>query len=388
MRALLAFDKFKDALTALNACQAVARALNAGSQAHELTVDLCPLADGGEGFADILTHSVGATLEKIVVRGPRGNPSNASLGFVPLQQIPAAAVTRLALPAGLPETATIAVIEMAAASGLALLPSDQRNPWLASSHGTGELIRRATERGVGAILLGVGGSATNDLGLGALAALGFSFHDASGRAIDPIPAHWKHIVEIRTDNFSFPPIRIACDVSNPLLGPRGATAVYGPQKGLVATDYAALESEASRLAHLLVNRCGQSIALMHQPGAGAAGGIAFGLMTAAGAQLLPGFELMADWLDLESRLQRADLVITGEGRFDETSLQGKGPGAVVARALQLGKPVHVFAGQIRPPEKIPAGLHLHAITPAEMPLIDALRDAEHLLEQAARRQFP
>jgi glycerate kinase len=139
---------------------------------------------------------------------------------------------------------------------------------------------------------------------------------------------------------------------------------------------------------MLAQQCDQSPALMQTPGAGAAGGIAFGLMTAAGAKLLPGFELMSDWLDLEPRLQRADLVITGEGRFDETSLQGKGPGAVAARALSLGKTVHVFAGQIRPPEKIPPGLHLHAITPADMPLRDALRQAEQLLEQSARRQFP
>jgi glycerate kinase len=182
MRALLAFDKFKDSLSAFTACQAVARALGASTRADQLIVDECPLADGGEGFAEILTRSTQGTLEQISVRGPRGQTVAASLGFVTIDRIPASAVARLALPSGLPKTALIAVIEMAAASGLALLPPDQRDPWLASSHGTGELIRTAAQRGVAAILLGVGGSATNDLGLGALAALGFAFHDAAGNA--------------------------------------------------------------------------------------------------------------------------------------------------------------------------------------------------------------
>ena len=386
MRALLAFDKFKDALSAPQAC-----ALAAGSlRAHRpgWTLDLCPLTDGGEGFCEILTQALGGTFETHTVTGPRGEPVVARLGFAYLDDIPPAASTLLRLPSiPFPRDAQVAIIEMAAASGLALLPPEARDPWLTSTTGTGELIRLAARPGVAAILLGLGGSATSDLGLGALAALGLNFVSATGELIDPpTPSRWLEIA--RLDGklpADLPPLRIACDVANPLLGPNGAAAIYGPQKGLRPADLRRLDNEAARLALLLCTHSAKPDTLMDVPGAGAAGGISFGLMAAASAQLISGFDLVSAWLDLDSRLAAADLVLTGEGRFDASSLSGKGPGALAARAAALGKPVHVFAGAITA-APVP-GLALHAITPPGTPLPAALRAAATNLTATVDRTF-
>ncbi|MEX2044025.1 MAG: glycerate kinase [Opitutus sp.] len=395
MRVLLAFDKFKDSLTAREACDAAARALQ--DRHPDWTVDSCPLADGGEGFSGILTAAAGGRTIASSVTGPLGGIVQAPIGLVPLNQIPAAARAQLLIPAQATASAepdpgrppqTLAVIEMASASGLALLDSKERDPWKTSSFGTGELIRIATDLGVAGIVLGVGGSATSDLGLGALAALGLEFRTAGRELVNPpIPAHWHHVVEItgRIPS-SLPPIRIACDVTNPLLGPKGAAAVYGPQKGLRPDDLARLDHECARLAMMLCHYSDKPDSLMEAPGTGAAGGISFGLMTAADARLLPGFELVSAWLDLEARLAAADLVLTGEGRFDDSSLSGKGPGAVAARALALGKPVHVFAGQAATTHP-PAGLSVHAITPPGATLQSALQLARENLTTAIVREL-
>ncbi len=390
MRALLAFDKFKDSLTAPEACAIAAGALQI---AHpDWSIDVCPLADGGEGFGAILTQAAGGELITATVTGPRGAPVVASFGLVPLDRIPAPARALLQLSqlkSPVPEpTARIAVVEMASASGLALLATDARDPWQTTSVGTGELIRLAATQGAVAILLGVGGSATHDLGLGALSALGLEFVSAEGAAIQPpVPARWREISGIRGRTFpALPAIRIACDVTNPLLGANGAAATYGPQKGLRSADLARLDHESARLALMLCTHCGQPDTLMDLPGTGAAGGISFGFMAATGARLLPGFDLVSAWLDLEARLAAADVVITGEGRFDDSSLQGKGPGAVAARALARGKTVHVFAGRATA-ARPPAHLALHSITPADVPLEQALRQAPQWLAAAVGAAF-
>ena len=385
MRVLLAFDKFKDALGAPEACAAAARALAASRP--DWTVDSCPLADGGEGFGAILTAAVSGETLPATVTGPRGNPAAAGVGLVAYDSIPTPARGLLRLP----EVGTgsrVAVIEMASASGLALLPPGERDLWHTTTTGTGELMRLAVEEGAAAIVLGIGGSATNDLGLGALAALGLEFLAADGRRISPpVPARWPEVVRIGGKLTPvLPPIRIACDVTNPLLGPRGAAATYGPQKGLRPADLARLDHEAARLALLLCGYFSRPDELMEVPGSGAAGGISFGLMAAADAELLPGFDLVSAWLDLEARLERADVIITGEGRFDDSSLQGKGPGAVAARALKLGKTVHVFAGRATAAQP-PAGLTLHSITPAELPLEQALPRAAEFLDRSVRQAF-
>jgi len=329
-RVLLAFDKFKDALTAQEAGGAVAAVLR--EQQPDRVLDMATLADGGEGFATILTQAAKGHEVAGTTTGPRGGRQPAGFGLVPVAAIPPPARARLQLTAAPTPGATVTVIEMAAISGLALLPQDQRDPWQTTTLGTGELMRAAAASGAVAVLLEVGGSATNDLGLGALAALGLEFLDAAGRPVHPpVPKNWSRIVRIPGRLAAgLPAVYIACDVTNPLLGPREAAAVYGPQKGLRPADHARLESEGARLA-------------------------------------------------------AADIVITGEGRFDESSLEGKGPGAVAARALALGKLVHVFAGQVAATAR--PGLALHAITPTDVPLAQALREAPHHLAASVRAVF-
>jgi glycerate kinase len=368
MHALVAFDKFKDALSAEAACEVAAGALQAGHP--DWTFDLCPLTDGGESFGEILTRAAGGRMEWHEVGGPLGEPVRAGIGYVPADRLSAAVCARLALSGA----ETVAVIGMASASGLELVPPARRNPWFTSTRGTGELVARAHRAGATVILLGVGGSATNDLGLGALSALGWVFDH------DPIPANWAGLrrMEGRTQ---LPPVFIACDVVNPLLGPRGATRTFGPQKGLAQADVPRMEAEVARMAAWLCVAAGKPASLLGTPGGGAAGGIAFGLMAAAGARLTPGFDLVSDWLGLEKRLAAADLVITGEGRFDATSLAGKGPGSLVRTARSLGKVAHVFAGSLGLPED---DFH-HAVTPPGLPLAEALQRSPELLRVAINR---
>ncbi len=382
MRVLVAFDKFKDSITAPQACGITSDAIASVRGGWQL--DECPLTDGGEGFADILTRSAVGTLRRVEVTGPRGGPVTASFGLVSVNEIPDAARAMLGPAMGRPE-GFVAVVEMASASGLALLASPMRDLRLASSVGTGQLLKAAAAAGARAILLGVGGSATHDLGLGALASLGIRYSGAAGEALDPlVPTDWAFLHDIsgRIPE-GFPPIVIACDVENPLLGRQGALAVYGPQKGLKPEDAARLEEETARVAGLVCRYFEKPEELCSRPGSGAAGGIAFGLMAAANARLLPGFEFVSSWIDLDDRLSAADMVVTGEGRFDESSLSGKGPGTIVRRALAQGKLVHVFTGQVALAKKIP-GLLTHEITPDGMPLAKALADAPTLLSEAVR----
>ncbi|MEJ1973251.1 MAG: glycerate kinase [Lacunisphaera sp.] len=371
MRCLLAFDKFKDALSARAACDVAAGVLRA--RHPDWTLDLCPLTDGGEGFAETLTRAADGRLELSEVSGPRGRRLPAPVGYLEAERIPLAA--RALLP-GAPATGRAAVIGLASASGIELLPRDQRDPWKTTTFGTGELVARAVAKKPGFILLGVGGSATNDLGLGALAALGFRFLARNGTPIPvPTPEHWERIARIARPALDLPPMFIACDVTNPLLGPHGATATFGPQKGLAATDVPKLETQMARLAALLGEACNQPPALADAPGTGATGGFPFGLMVGAAAKIVPGFDLVAAWLDLAARLAAADLVITGEGRFDATSLGGKGPGSLVTEARRRGKAAHVFAGSLG----LPATSKLHAITPPDLPLAAALPRTAELL---------
>jgi glycerate kinase len=318
-------------------------------------------------------------------------PCEAPLGLVETSRLPAAVRATLSgnKKPFAREPERIAVVEMAAVNGLALVPPEARDPWRTTSFGTGQLIRAAAELGAGFILLGIGGSATSDLGLGALAALGLEFRDASGSKLrPPFPAAWERIARIEGEVFSsIPPIAIACDVENPLLGPRGAAAIFGPQKGLRAADLARHDALAARMAELLCRHCDkETSALTTQPGTGAAGGLGFGLIVAARARLVPGFALVSEWLDLEARIAAADIVITGEGRFDATSLDGKGPGALVRRARELGRRAIVFAGAFD--EKTTGAADFVAITPPDTPLARALAETERNLAAAVARKFP
>lgn len=393
MRVLIAFDKFKDALGAPEACRVVADVLRRARPAWEL--DLAPSSDGGDGFCRILTESVGGAFEPVVASGPRFGTHDANgartagavtaeIGWVDIRRLPAAARARLALPDAAAQR--LAVIEMAAVNGLALVPSGERDVWHTCSQGTGELLAAAARGGAHAVLLGVGGSATSDLGLGALGALGLGFEAADGRAIAlPLPARWADVVRLTGRVAWNLPLRIACDVDNPLLGARGAAAVYGPQKGLSLEDLPVFEAHAGRLARLLSEHAGSDPALVSAPGAGAAGGIAFGLLAAAGARLVSGFALVSEWLDLRARCARADWVITGEGRFDATSLAGKGPGALATSARDAGRRALVLAGSVGTDAvlgELAPSIEVQQISPPGISLARALADTRENLERA------
>ena len=377
MRVLVAFDKFKDALTAPAACAIAANVLR--EQRPAWHIESCPLADGGEGFATILTAAAGGIWRDAQVNGPRGAPIAAGFGLVSVARLPTAARKRLDLgPAQ-----TLAVIEMACASGLQALPPEQRDPWATDTRGTGELMRAAITAGADAILLGVGGSATHDVGLGALVALGWRAECADGSPAPQIcPSGWPEVARLVPSGETLPPIRIACDVTNPLLGPRGAATVFGPQKGLRDEPRSLLEAETARMAGLIGAAAGRT-GLEMTPGAGAAGGIAFGFLTAASAQLVPGFDLVEDWLDLTAKIARADLVITGEGRFDQSSFEGKGPGSLARRALDSGKRVWILAGAVDATPIHPQ-CDLHAVSPPDLPLAEVLPRAAENLEAGLR----
>ncbi|MCB1120055.1 MAG: glycerate kinase [Verrucomicrobiae bacterium] len=247
MKVLICFDKFKDSMTSQEAGKIVETVIR--KQHPDWNVDRVALADGGEGFCEILTSTLNGDLEKISVPGSLGQPVQALLGWVKGSNLS----PQVRQEWELKETSKIAIIEMAQATGLQELPLDQRDCWKTTSRGTGELIKHAIDQGAETILLGVGGSSTNDLGLGVLEALGLRFLDDNRQPIEPIrPEVWKQVSQI-TGSIPghLPSIKIACDVENPLFGPLGAATVYGPQKGLKAEDHAGMEELGKKMARLL-----------------------------------------------------------------------------------------------------------------------------------------
>ena len=353
MHVVIACDKFKGSLSALEACQAIERGLGAG-----VTVEQCPIADGGEGFVEAMVAAAGGTKVTAVVRDPLGRSVEADYGLI-----------------GEPGALT-AVIEMAAASGMWRLTSEERNPRRTSTAGTGDLMRHAIEvSGAKRLLIGLGGSATNDGGVGMAAALGIRFADETGGALEPWPDSITALAVIdESGRLALPEILVACDVDHPLLGTRGASVVFGPQKGASAADVVFLNEVLARLV-----RVSDGEAQSLTPGAGAAGGLGFGLLRFAGARLVSGFDLVADALGLADRLSRADLVITGEGSLDEQTLGGKGPAGVARLARSLGKPVVAFAGRALP---IAAGAFdaTFDLSGYGLPLEESMRRGGELLE--------
>lgn len=337
MQILAAFDKFKDSMTAQTAC---ATAANAAAQAlgDNIEVIEAPLTDGGEGFCPILTQVAGGKLQDHTVSGPLFTNVEAMIGWVEIAQLPSAVQRALHLSKG-----KLAIIEMASAAGLEQVPKALRHPKHCTTRGVGELIRIACGQNATALLLGIGGSATSDLGLGALEVLGLKF---SGT--DKItPEKWSQIQNIEGEiDCVVPPIYIACDVDNPLCGPTGAAKIYGPQKGLQPNEIADFDQQSAQLADQLCQHFNQSPSLKDTPGAGAAGGIGFGLKVAFGAQFIAGFELVQTWLDLENKIDEVDLILTGEGKFDHSSLAGKGPYSLIQSAAKKDKPVMLFAGKV------------------------------------------
>lgn len=381
MHILAAFDKFKDSMTAAAACQAAAAGVRT-VLGDQITITEAPLTDGGEGFCTILTNSVSGHIEHHKVTGPLGEEIEAPIGWVDARNLSAGAKELLPFSGK-----RLAVIEMASAAGLEMVPNAQRHPRNCTSKGVGELIRIAIALEADAILLGIGGSATSDLGLGALEALGIHTVSRNGQDVGSItPEQWPFIDQIKGQiDVTPPPIFIACDVDNPLLGLRGAAAVYGPQKGLLPEEIEAFDVESKRMAELLCKHCDRPTSLMTVPGSGAAGGIGFGLQVTCGAGYVAGFELVTEWLDLASKVTAADLILTGEGKFDESSLAGKGPYALLEQAHACGKQSIVFAGAVDPKaanrvtELFPQSA-TYSITPPACPLPEALANGARNLD--------
>ena len=319
VKILIASDKYKGSLSAAEANRAIAEGLQiAAPSTVPLSIREAPVADGGEGMAAALCAAYGGEWLTCRVSGALGSPVTAGYGWIPGRKM--------------------AVIEMAEASGLWRLADRSNDPWLASTFGTGEMMLHAIERGVESIILGIGGSATNDGGTGMAQALGFRFLDAAGEEM-PVPSRLTDVVTIDKPSTPLPEISVACDVNNPLLGPSGSTRVYGPQKGIAEADFSRHER---RLLHLVQLLDAESEADL--PGSGAAGGLGFGCLALLEARLQPGFALVAEALRLEDEIEWADLVITGEGKIDGQSDMGKAPAGVAAMAKRAGKPVVAFCG--------------------------------------------
>ncbi|MBC2595773.1 glycerate kinase [Ruficoccus amylovorans] len=349
MHILIAFDKFKDCMTASEACQIAQEVILKLHPNWQVTI--APFSDGGEGFCEILTRSAYGKIERVPVLGPQLTPQTSQIGYVDIGRLG----HRVREILHLPSEGTLAVIEMAQASGLQSIPTDKRDPWIASTYGTGQLIAEAADAGAQEILLGIGGSATNDLGLGALEAIGLQLMDRDGQLIDhATPRDWPRVARLDGEIWpNIPHINIACDVENPLLGPHGATATYGPQKGMRYDDYSAFESTVSTMAKRVCSYFEQSESLMSAPGAGAAGGIGFGLQAACEARMVKGFDLVESWLQLKEKVAAADLIITGEGKFDHSSLQGKGPGSLLREAARQHKHAKIVAGLVESRLELP-----------------------------------
>jgi glycerate kinase len=342
MRILATFDKFKDALRADQVCKIVSS--NLEDDALDIEVLQCPLTDGGEGFVDVLSGTRPSKTLLLEARNSFGQKIEVCAATVSLEDLSADIKTSLDLPI----YGTLFILEMASVCGLSSIPTSGRNPLNTSTEGVGDLLKIAKETKADAILLGIGGSSTNDAGIGALCSLGLSAFDSEGKEISPVqPSTWHRIVGFNADSLvDLPKIRIACDVENPLLGPEGATFQFAPQKGLPLSELDALEEKMCRVVDLLEECFSSAKSKALEKGAGAAGGIGFGLSLAYDVKLVSGFQLVSDWLCLPEKIDSSDLVITGEGKFDRTSLAGKGPYAVLQLANEYSIPKILVCGKI------------------------------------------
>jgi glycerate kinase len=322
MHVLIACDSFKDALDAENVCAAIARGLE---RAHPgIKTTQMPLSDGGEGVLDILRKALALKSVMVDATDPLGRPVKASYG--------------------LSEDGKTALVEMATASGLQMLTLAERDPLLTSTYGTGELLADARARGAKTALLAIGGSATNDAGIGMAAALGWRLLDADCATVKPDGGNLQQIARIIPPAHKlFDKVEVLCDVTNPLYGPNGAAWIYGPQKGGTKESLTHLDEGLRHIAALVAQELGKPD-LAQVPGAGAAGGLGFGGMAFLDASLKRGIEMVLDLVGFDNAVQRADLVITGEGHIDGQSLQGKLIQGVCRRAGKT--PVIALCGKL------------------------------------------
>jgi glycerate kinase len=368
MRIIVAPDSYKGSVSATGVAAAMARGILAVFPDAE--VRSVPIADGGEGTVEALVSATGGRLEQARVSGPLGEPVTAVWGV-------------------LGDGAT-AVIEMAAASGLPLVPRELRDPLRASTTGTGELIQAALDAGLRKLIIGIGGSATNDGGAGMAQALGVRFLDAQGRTLPPGGAALARLDRI--DLSALDPrlaqaeILVACDVDNPLTGPRGASAIYGPQKGATPETVQELDQALGVLARVAAAATGRNVA--ERPGAGAAGGLGAGLLWFTPARLRPGVEIVLEATGFEAMLTGTDLVLTGEGRTDAQTAMGKAPVGVAEVARRHGVPVVCLSGGLAAGADavLAKGIDaLASIVPQAMSLDDCMAQGAALIEAGAAR---
>ncbi|HUT62275.1 MAG TPA: glycerate kinase [Phycisphaerae bacterium] len=394
MKVVIAPDSFKECLSAVE----VASALAAGvvETSSQWSVDLCPLGDGGEGTVSALVAATGGRFVDVDVYGPLGNTVRARFGLLGR---PAGATLpgEVGLSAAVSQAeggsaaegagSQVAVIEMASASGLALVPMEHRDPLQTTTFGTGQLILAALDAGARELIIGIGGSATVDGGCGCAQALGVVFIGRDGKpCVCGLAGGGLADVESidltgRDGRVAMARIRVACDVTNPLTGPDGAARVYGPQKGATEEMVEVLEAGLAHLAEVILRATGQDVQQM--PGAGAAGGLGAGLVAFAGAMLEPGLPLIAGAVGLSKRLEGADLCITGEGRLDRSSSFGKTAVGVAKIASEAGVPVICVPGQAD--DDAPRGLFaaVHPLTAGDVTVRQAMKQAEALLKMRA-----
>ena len=368
MRIIVAPDSYKGSVSALGVAEAMERGIHAVfPEAEVLKV---PIADGGEGTVEALVAATGGRLLQAEVRGPLGNPLRAQWGIS--------------------GDGNTAFIEMAAASGLPLVPKEHRDPRVTSTFGTGELMKAALDAGLRKLVVGIGGSATNDGGTGMAKALGVRFLDGADRDLPDGGAALARLARI--DLAGLDPrlkeasILVACDVDNPLCGPRGASAVYGPQKGATPGMVAELDTALGVFAGIAASATGRDIALL--PGAGAAGGLGAGLLFFTPASLRPGVSIVLESTGFEALVQGADLVLTGEGRTDFQTAMGKAPVGVAAVAKRHGVPVICLSGGLGDgaEDVLAHGIDaLASVVPQPMALEACMGQGSALVEAAASR---
>jgi glycerate kinase len=368
MKVVVAPNAFKGSLSAAQAARAMATGVARAAPGVEIAQ--LGVADGGDGLIEVLREAMDAKTLTRSVSGPLGEPVEATFLYVP----------------GL----DLSVIEMASASGLVLLREEQRDPMRTTTLGTGELVRAALDQGVSRIIVGVGGSATNDGGVGMASALGARFTDGAERPVAPVGGALGSIRHI--DLSGLDPrlhgvrVEVICDVDNPLLGDQGAARVYGPQKGAGPQQVQALERGLINLAAVI--EAGLGLDVRHLPGAGAAGGLGAGLKAFLGAELRRGVDVVLDLVGLEGRLQGADLVLTAEGQIDLQTAHGKAPAGVAQRARARGIPCIAIAGGIgeRISELYPIGIDaVFSLCPGPVSLEEAMVRAAAFLTQTSEQ---
>ncbi|KIZ50740.1 glycerate kinase [Pseudomonas oryzihabitans] len=367
MKIVIAPDSFKESLSAAGVASALARGLRQALPTAEILE--CPLGDGGEGTLDAVLAATGGEVREVRVTGPLGEPVTARWGWLAEQRT--------------------AFVEMASASGLELVPKARRDVRVATSRGTGELLRAALDAGAERLVLAIGGSATNDGGAGVLQALGVRLLDGQGQALAPGGAALASLASLDlTDlhpRLAAVEVVIAADVDNPLCGPQGASQIFGPQKGASPEQVRELDAALAHFATVTAATLGRDVS--EQPGAGAAGGVGFAALAFLQATFRPGIEVVAELVGLDEALQDADLAVTGEGRLDGQTLRGKTPAGVLRLAQRHGVPVVAVAGSLGEGYDALYQQGLAAafsLVPGPLSLEEALAQAEGLLERTAR----